>query len=111
MIHELSTESHGDLTPESRAAVASEIFCFMASKMEPVPYGAILSHVMKSFDAPEKLVSMYVMNSVLLLISAGLLSSNTFERPDEHTEWLIVEQRTTVSPTRRMTDICYGRIE
>lgn len=111
MIRKLSTESHGDLTPESRAAVASEILCFMAPKMEPVPYGLILSHVMKTFDAPEKLVSMYVMSSVLHLVSAGLLSSNTFERPDEHTEWLIVEQSTTVSPTRRLTDICYGSIE
>jgi len=111
MNRNLSTETHGDLTPESRAAVISEIFCFMATKMEPVPYGRILAHVMETFEAKEELVSLYVMNSVHVLISAGLLSSNTFQRPDEHTEWLIVEQRTTVSPTRRMTDICYGRIE
>ncbi|QIB38146.1 hypothetical protein G3A56_09215 [Rhizobium oryzihabitans] len=110
MIHKLSTESHGDLTPESRAAVVSEIFCFMATKTEPVPYGRILEHVMETFEAKEELVSLYVMNSVLLLISNGLLSSNTFERPDEHTEWFMVEQKTTVGPTRRMTAICYGEI-
>lgn len=110
MKNTLTTEDNGDLTPESRAAVISEIFCFMATKMEPVPYGRILDHVMTTFEAKERLVAQYVLTSVHMLISTGLLSSNTFERPDENTEWFILEENTTVSPTRRMTSICYGQV-
>lgn len=108
----LAQETDGDLTPESRAAVLAEVLRFMATKMEPVPYGALLAHLMKHFNAREELVSLYMMNSVLRLCTAGLLGSNTYHNvPQQREEWLLVKADTTVSPSRKLTNFSFGRIE
>lgn len=107
----LTTEENGDLTVESRAGIISEIFCFMSTKMEPVPYGRVLAHIMETFSAKEELVSIYVMKSTHLLLGVGLLTSNTYHSPDDDGEWFAVGAETTVSPSRKMTEILYGEIE
>lgn len=108
----LAQETDGDLTPESRAAVLAEVLHFMATKMEPVPYEALLAHLMEYFKAREELVSLYAMNSVLRLCTAGLLGSNTYHKaPANREEWLLVKAETTVSPSRQLTNFAFGRIE
>lgn len=107
----LTIEENGDLTLESRAGIISEIFCFMSTKMEPVPYGRVLTHIMETFSAKEEVVSLYVRKSTYLLISVGLLTSNTYHSPDDDGEWFVVGAETTVSPSRKMTQILYGEIE
>ena len=107
----LTTEDNGDLTPESRAAVISEIFCFMATKMEPVPYGRVLAHIMETFAAREELVSAYVMRSVHILLERDLLSSNSFHADriaEETTFW--IDADTQIGPSRRMTNIMHGEV-
>jgi hypothetical protein len=105
---ELATEANGDLTPESRAAVITEIFRFMATKMEPVPYATVLYHVMATFAAKEEHVSAYVMRSTHLLLERDLLSSKSFHRDsltDETT--FSIDATTEISPSRRMTNIMF----
>jgi hypothetical protein len=80
------------------------------TKMEPVPYGRILAHIMETFSAKEQMVSIYVMKSTHLLISMGLLFSNTYHLPNDGGEWFSVEEKTTVGPCRKMTDLLYGEI-
>lgn len=109
MTHTLTTEDNRDLTPESRAAVISEIFCFMATKMEPVPYGVILRHIMKTLEAPEELVSAYVMRSTHILLERDLLASSSFHQDkltEESTFW--IDSETAISPSQRMTNIVHG---
>ncbi|PCK77873.1 hypothetical protein [Rhizobium sophoriradicis] len=50
----LTMEETGDLAPDSRAAVISELLNFMATKMEPVPYGTLLYHILHHFDCREE---------------------------------------------------------
>ena len=111
MKHSLTTEDNGDLTLESRAAVISEIFCFMSTKMEPVPYGVILRHIMTTFRAPEQLVSAYAMRSTHILLERDLLASKSFHHDkltDETTFWTDAE--TEIGPSRRMTNIIFGEV-
>lgn len=108
----LDVEHDGDLSPEGRAAVLGEVLRFIAPKIEPVPYGAVLSHVMKTFDAREELVSIHVMSAALELCAFGLITSNTYHSTgvDSHS-WLTFEANTNISPSRALTRFTFGRVE
>lgn len=98
----LTMEETGDLAPDSRAAVISELLNFMATKMEPVPYGTLLYHIMHHFDCREELVSAHVMHGVHILIGTGLLTTNTYSAAP-HEAVFMVKQNTVVSPSRKLT--------
>jgi hypothetical protein len=108
----LIEEHGGDLSPESRAAILGEVLRFITPKIEPVPYGTLLSHVMQYFDATEELVSLRVVETTLVLCAAGLLQSNTYhQEPKRGEHWLMVKVDTTISPSRQLTGFAYGRVD
>lgn len=102
----LEIDHDGDLAPEGRASLIAELVRFMATRMEPISYGTLLAHVMNHFDAREELVSAHVMHAALVLIAAGLLSSNTFHS-DATEKALCIQSKTVVGPSRKLTDFAF----
>lgn len=106
MNDKLPIEHDGDLTPEGRAKVLAEVLRFLTTKMEPVPYGTLLSHVMMHFGSREELVSAHVMHATLELLISGLLASNTYHASADEKAFM-VEQTTVVGPSRQLTGYAY----
>ncbi|KQT03182.1 MULTISPECIES: hypothetical protein [unclassified Rhizobium] len=108
----LVCEQGGELAPESKAAVLAEVIRFIATRIEPVAYEALLSHIIKHFETDEPTVSLHVMRALLELCATGFASSNTYHHaPERGEQWLIFEADTTIGPTRKLTTFIYGQIE
>jgi hypothetical protein len=105
----LKVDPNGDLAPEGRASLIAELVRFMATRMEPVPYGTLLAHVINHFGAREELVSFQVMHAVHVLASAELLSANTFYSDETETA-LYLQAETVVGPSRRLTDFAFREL-
>lgn len=113
MMNVLTLEHDEQLTPEAKAQILAEVLRFMATRMEPVPYGALLAHVISHFGSREELVGAQVMYSCMLLLVAGLVKSNTFHIAGSGVSDVSFEigSETRIGPPRPLTCLAYGAPE
>ncbi|RVT80193.1 hypothetical protein EM858_04145 [Agrobacterium sp. CNPSo 2736] len=102
----MNLEFEGEImAPETRAAILAETLRFLACRMEPVRFDALLSHVMEEFQAGEENVSIEVHKAFLILGLSGLIISNTMNVAESSAT---ISSETVISPSRRLTSFVWG---
>ncbi len=94
----------GIVAPETKAAILAETLRFLACRMEPVRFDAVLSHITKEFQAKEEHVSIEVHRAFFVLALSGLITSNTMNVVEKS---MAVGGETVVSPSRRLTNFVW----
>ncbi|MBX5008151.1 hypothetical protein [Rhizobium lentis] len=95
-------------TPESKADIVAEMIRFMALRMEPVGFGAILARLMEVFDAPEEDIGSEVQRAYFTLLRAGLLTSNDY---DPVNSAAVIRVCTVAQPSKSLTDFIWDEPE
>ncbi|UXS09222.1 hypothetical protein [Agrobacterium tumefaciens] len=101
----MNLEFEGEiLAPETRAAILAETLRFLACRMEPVRFDALLSHIMKAFQAREEEVAIEVYKAFFVLAFSGLTTSNTVNVVEKSAT---LSSETVISPSRRLTSFVW----